>query len=58
MRYGTAKEVPTIRDFARHSKFICLEVMIKRMNFVLSRNQGNQYDFCFEETAQLPEAIS
>ena len=42
MRSGTAKEFPTIWDFARLSNFIRLEVMIKRMNFVLSKNQGNQ----------------
>ena len=57
-RTGIAKEFPTIWDFARLSSFICLEVMIKNMNFVLFKNQGNQEDFCFEETAQLPEAMT
>ena len=42
--------------------YVLLEVMIKRMNFVLSRNQGNQYDFFFRKQLnfrkQYPNQIS
>ena len=43
MRFGIAKEFPTIWDFARLCSFIRLEVVIKNKIFVLSSNQRDLF---------------
>ena len=42
VRHGSAKQFPTIWDFVRLCSCICLEVTIKNVNSVLSRNTGNE----------------
>ena len=57
VRYGSAKEFPTIWDFARLCSFNRLEVMIKKVTFVLRFLLTDKFDLR-KKPCQLLKVIS